>query len=177
VLCDNKSDFVKCTELEARRLRWDADKLNGIVRDKQATRTAAWHATVASHRHGELEKMKLSFASDEYNDARKAFVHKTAATSTPTHLAYPLPPVSARQAILLEAQVQAALERQRVPTSLARGSSNSGDTAMTMNARFGVLDGSVAVSEEAIALRNFVSTHLQRPVTTAGSTDAAASTK
>ena len=45
------------------------------------------------HRRRELEEMKVSFASEEYVAARKAFVQKSNPTSTPVHLSYPLPTV------------------------------------------------------------------------------------
>jgi hypothetical protein len=144
VLCDNKRDFVPCVELEARKLRWNAAEIDRIVRDKLATRTPAWLAQVEAHRARELEQMRACFVSQEYNDARRSFVHKSAAQGTPSHLSYPLPPVSARMSLLLQAQMEAA--RATTGSAAARASTPH------------------AVTEDALALRQFVATKMPRAV-------------
>ena len=88
VLSDTKSDFVAAVELQARRLRWDADALQAVVARKVATRTPAWFQRVEGRREAELAKMRVCFQSPEYNAARTAFVHKSPVDSTPLHLAY-----------------------------------------------------------------------------------------
>ncbi len=103
VLCDAKSDFSHAAELAARQLRYDHAAVEALLSRKRRERTPAWFAAVEAHRTSELERMKVCFASDEYNASRRAFVHKAAASSTPQHLLHPWPVVNAKQALLLAA--------------------------------------------------------------------------